>query len=442
MSVYGEITNSIVRQIHRSRKAVTILFTDIEDSTRYWDIYGDVKGRLMVDQHNRLTFPVVKRFGGRIIKTIGDAIMASFKDPEDAVKAAIGIQQVLHLMREQDKSFGLKVRIGVHTGHAIVEDNDVFGNVVNVAARVESKAKGNEILLSKSTVAKLNKRHLHLTRKGEYELKGKRHAMVLYSCDWQKCPDMTRWVRFSNWLPVVSRQKKEILLYLLATCGVMYFLYLKYLRYLISDSQELALLFLNPYRIWNERPVEISVAAAVTVLLLFVMFRARRVPHLLFRFLKGGFGFTLLFAAAWFVLQQVPADSLRLGNFGRIDVRMLKLDRPIHESRHLFVEVLEDGTPVYERPGAASAKLKSLDAGYLLLLADVESRGGYDWNKVLVAPERYGWMQRVTPPGIGVPSRRVTWADKFYFYYRDLYALIVGLLGFIWGWLNFRIKPT
>jgi class 3 adenylate cyclase len=85
MSLYGEVTNSIVRQIHRSRRPVTILFTDIEDSTRYWDTYGDVKGRLMVDQHNRLTFPVVKRFGGRIIKTIGDAIMASFKDPEDAV---------------------------------------------------------------------------------------------------------------------------------------------------------------------------------------------------------------------------------------------------------------------------------------------------------------------------------------------------------------------
>lgn len=441
MSIDGEITNSIVRQINRSRKAVTILFTDIEDSTRYWDTYGDVKGRLMVDQHNRLTFPVVKRFGGRIIKTIGDAIMASFKDPEDAVKAAIGIQQVLHLMREKDKSFGLKVRIGVHTGHAIVEDNDVFGNVVNVAARVESKARGNEILLSKTTVAHLNKRNLHLVRKGEYELKGKRHSMVLYSCDWQKCPDMTRWVRFGNWLPVMTRQKKELLLYLLATCGVVYFLYLKYLRYLISDSRELALLFLNPYRVWNEHPVEISSAAAVTALLLFVIFRARRVPHLLFRFLKGGFGFTLLFMAAWFTLQHMPADSLDLG-FARLDTSPLKLDGKIHESRHLFVEVLADDTPVHERPHAASGILKRLDAGHLLLLTDVATRGDYTWSKVLIGPDRHGWMERVTPPKIGVPSRRVTWADKFYFYYRDLYALVFGLLGFVWGWLNFRIKPT
>ena len=58
------------------------------------------------------------------------------------------------------------------------------------------------------------------------------------------------------------------------------------------------------------------------------------------------------------------------------------------------------------------------------------------------APGRYGWIERVTPPKVGVPSKRVTWADKFYFYSRDLYALIAGLLGFVWGWLNFRIKPT
>lgn len=436
MPIHGELTSSIIRQIHRSRKAVTILFTDIEDSTRYWDTHGDVKGRLMVDQHNRLTFPVVKRFGGKIIKTIGDAIMASFQDPEDAIKAAIGIQQVLHMMREKDPDFGLKVRIGLHTGHALVEDNDVFGNVVNIAARVESKAKGNEILLSKTTVASLNKRNLHLVRKGSYELKGKRDSIVLYSCNWQKCPDMTRWVRFSSWMPVVSRQKKELLLYSLAACGVGYFLYLKYLRYLISDSQEVALLFLNPYQAWSDYPAVIAVAATVVALLSFLMFRARRVPHLLFRFLKGGFSFALLFTLTYFALQHMPAD------FAGAAVSRLQLDRKIYESRHLFVEVLADGTPVYERPQATAKKLARLDAGYLLLLTDVTTRNGYSWNKVLIAPGRYGWMERVTPPKIGVPPMRVTWADKFYFYYLDLYALAAGLLGFIWGWLNFRIKPA
>ncbi len=51
---------SIIRQIRSTRKQITILFTDIEGSTRYWDIRGDIDGRLMVDYHNRLIFPVMK----------------------------------------------------------------------------------------------------------------------------------------------------------------------------------------------------------------------------------------------------------------------------------------------------------------------------------------------------------------------------------------------
>ena len=75
------LSKSIAQQIKRSRKIVTILFTDIEGSTLYWERHGDIKGRLMVDRHNRMLFPVVKRFHGKVIKTIGDAIMASFKNP-------------------------------------------------------------------------------------------------------------------------------------------------------------------------------------------------------------------------------------------------------------------------------------------------------------------------------------------------------------------------
>ncbi|MCK5551564.1 MAG: adenylate/guanylate cyclase domain-containing protein, partial [Deltaproteobacteria bacterium] len=101
---------SIIRQIRRSRKTVTILFTDVEGSTRYWDSVGDTKGRLMIDLHNRLIYPVIKRHRGRIVKTIGDSIMASFKSPENALRASIGIQQILQQRRKGDRSFRLKVR--------------------------------------------------------------------------------------------------------------------------------------------------------------------------------------------------------------------------------------------------------------------------------------------------------------------------------------------
>ena len=68
---------------------------------------------------------------------------------------------------------------------------------------------------------------------------------------------------------------------------------------------------------------------------------------------------------------------------------------------------------------------------------DVVERYGAAWNKVLVAPGEYGWMERVTPRG-----ERVSWTDKFYFRYKDLYPLLAGLLGFLWGVFDFRIKPA
>ena len=80
------IYSSATKHIKSSRKHVTILFSDIEESTTYWDKFGDIEGRLMVDRHNRILFPVIHRFKGRIIKTIGDSIMASFRKPEHAVQ--------------------------------------------------------------------------------------------------------------------------------------------------------------------------------------------------------------------------------------------------------------------------------------------------------------------------------------------------------------------
>jgi class 3 adenylate cyclase len=73
-----KISRSMARYIRGSQRTVTILFTDIEDSTELWARLGDVDGRLLVDQHNRMLFPVISRFDGRIIKTIGDAVMAAF----------------------------------------------------------------------------------------------------------------------------------------------------------------------------------------------------------------------------------------------------------------------------------------------------------------------------------------------------------------------------
>ena len=145
------------RHINSSKQHVTILFTDIEDSSKYWDKFGDVQGRLMVDRHNRLLFPMVHKFKGRIIKTIGDSIMAAFAKPEQAMKAAIAMQQTMASERQGDVTFDVRIRIGIHTGEAIVEKEDIYGDIVNVAARVESVGKGNALQRIKSGKVLLQK---------------------------------------------------------------------------------------------------------------------------------------------------------------------------------------------------------------------------------------------------------------------------------------------
>ncbi len=130
----SEIKKSTAQRISQSKKEVSILFTDIEDSTSYWHKHGDVGGRLMVDRHNRILFPLIKKFRGRIVKTIGDSIMAMFKQPDDALLAAIAMQQAVRKEHLEDTGFEIKIRIGIHTGEAIVEQDDVYGDVVNIAS--------------------------------------------------------------------------------------------------------------------------------------------------------------------------------------------------------------------------------------------------------------------------------------------------------------------
>ena len=74
---------------------MTVLFSDIKGSTAYFEQHGDVEGLAMVQRHNDLLFPCVENNHGRIIKTIGDAIMALFDNPVDAVKAAAQMQRSL-----------------------------------------------------------------------------------------------------------------------------------------------------------------------------------------------------------------------------------------------------------------------------------------------------------------------------------------------------------
>ncbi len=422
--------SSMVRHIKASQKQVTVMFTDIEGSTRYWDTRGDIKGRLMVDTHNRLIFPVIRKFNGKVVKTIGDSIMAVFNKPDKAVSASIGIQQMLRKNRELDENFTLKVRIGIHTGMAIVEHNDVFGDVVNVASRVESQGSGDDILISEDTAGKIKKKMFNFVRGGSFTPKGKKKVLKVFRCKWMNEKDLIKNIRVDSFLPLTTRQKIELLVYTFASVGILYFLYLEYFRYLIADEESLALFSLDPHFFINMPPYVPAIIGTLCLVIMILLIRRATVPHFIMSLLQGGFGFGI-----GFLLVYLPVV------YFEIDVGE-KLSTDVYQSKHLFVEVLENNSVIHEKPAEKSKTLQVVNAGDLLLLTDVKKIGKLTWNKVLVGKKEFGWILRVVPPKMGVPEKRVTYADKFYFKTLDLIEFILGLIGFIWGVWKFKIRPV
>ena len=131
---------------------ITLLFTDLQGSTALYDHIGDLNAFALVQRHFERLRDVTVRHGGTIIKTIGDAIMAAFLDPAEAVAAATAMLREMDAFNRDlpEKAFILK--IGVHRGAAITvtqnERLDYFGQTVNIAARVQNLAQAEEIYLT------------------------------------------------------------------------------------------------------------------------------------------------------------------------------------------------------------------------------------------------------------------------------------------------------
>jgi adenylate cyclase len=136
-------------------RSVTLLFTDIKGSTEMYEALGDAAAYKRVQDHFRLMTEIIRRHDGGIIKTIGDAVMASFPVNLEGVKAAV---EILAEFRANAKELGgIEVKVGLHRGAAIaVTSNrllDYFGRTVNVAARVQGQSQASELLLSPAVVA-------------------------------------------------------------------------------------------------------------------------------------------------------------------------------------------------------------------------------------------------------------------------------------------------
>lgn len=174
---------------------MAVLFTDIVGSTAYFEQRGDVEGLALVHRHNDLLFPLVEQHRGRIVKTIGDAIMAVYSTATDAAVSASLMMQALEDDAKRTGKEPIRIRIGAHFGSvlkdtALIKEGDVFGDTVNVAARVNSACAPDEILVSQAFIDTVTKEsgsnRFVVEERAAVAAKGKNAPVPVQAILWRK----------------------------------------------------------------------------------------------------------------------------------------------------------------------------------------------------------------------------------------------------------------
>jgi class 3 adenylate cyclase len=169
----------------RETQNLAVLFADISDSTKLYSKLGDNAARGVVNACLSLVSGVVERFGGRVVKTIGDEVLCVFRRADDAVSAASEMQSSVESKRPG--KYHVQLHIGLHYGPVLVEDNDVFGDTVNAAAYLTAVAAAEQILTTEATERNLSP-ELRTTVRPVFKavLKGSSEESTVYQVVWHK----------------------------------------------------------------------------------------------------------------------------------------------------------------------------------------------------------------------------------------------------------------
>ncbi len=167
-------------------RKLAILFADVAGSTKLYETLGDAEALLTIGRCLEIMKHVCEEHGGRIVKTIGDEAMAVFPLPANAAYAAIAMQVQISSQRTS-KGAPLAIHAGFHFGPVIDDNADVFGDAVNVAARLSSLAKGGQTLVSGETVEALSPALRARTRDQDaHTVRGKQNDIHTFELIWQE----------------------------------------------------------------------------------------------------------------------------------------------------------------------------------------------------------------------------------------------------------------
>ena len=170
---------------------MAVLFADIAGSTKLYDTLGDAQAKTLIDECLGIMRGVVARYAGRVIKTIGDEVMCVLPDADSGHLAAADMQLKVAALPAVS-NVKRAIRVGFHVGPVIEESSDVFGDTVNMAARMAGLARGMQIITTLATVERLSLALRSSTRQiAALSVKGKGDDIEVCEVIWQAGEDLT-----------------------------------------------------------------------------------------------------------------------------------------------------------------------------------------------------------------------------------------------------------
>ncbi len=231
----------------QSRQLAAIMFTDIVGFTTLMG-NDDVKAIEILKKNRELQKPIIEQYNGHWIKELGDGVMASFSTVSDAVNAAIKIQEACSI------SHDFLLRIGIHLGEVIFENDDVFGDGVNIASRIVSLAEPGGIYVSGKIYAEIkNQRSIESVFLGMYDLKNVASSVEIFAISNPGIviPEKERLKLNKKAEPVKNNSSKKIIFSVIAIVFLLVLISIYYFKFYSNagksaDAKSIAVLpFIN-----------------------------------------------------------------------------------------------------------------------------------------------------------------------------------------------------
>ena len=175
--------------MEKAPRSLAVLFADVTGSAKLYETLGDAEALATVERCLAVMRQACVDGGGRVVKTIGDEVMAVFPAADAAARAATDMQARISSQRTS-RGAPLAIHVGFNFGPVLEEGNDVFGDTVTVAARLSNLARGGQVFTSAPTVAELPPALRARTRSQQaHTVKGKQKDIDLFELVWQETED-------------------------------------------------------------------------------------------------------------------------------------------------------------------------------------------------------------------------------------------------------------